>query len=404
MPFTLAEEEKIAIQDYFYYPDRYLADNAQSVLLNGVLPEGTKVSRVKWSDEDDEPRRHYIIPRGVDDEEIRIPITAIFADDPGTHSATLLRGHIFFHQTKDDLPKRLPHNFSVYCDSDDMAYRTMWEQIKAKPDYAVDEQLLGQFKKTVKYAVDSEGHPFYLKSHSAFIEGVVPLSNPVDQFAPQLYMGSPIFRSTFFSSAAVQTKRIDITRHVGDHLAQFLLVHGDNLPAMQMELLATEIIRQYLVQISARHIVHADIKSTNICVKQTQNEQHPFDIAFIDFDEAFRSDNISPMGNGTPGYMAPEFFNTQRDFERQEENAQNNIQAYALTRKLNYREFFSKASDVFALGVVLLKNLRLQPDSYWYNMALSMCQIEPLQRPSGEDIHQALEAMDITHRQNIDHR
>ena len=393
MPFTLCQEEIIAIQDYLYHPERYLAHDTLPFLSNGALPEGTKISRVKFSDTGNELPRHYIIPRGVHDEEIRMPITTVFANDPGEHSATLLQGNIFFHQNKHDLPKLLPHNFNVFyeSDDDDVVYRTMWEQIKAKPNYAVDQKILGQFKKTVKCAIDSEGHLFYLKSHSSFIDGEVPMSNLTEQFAPQLYMGSPVFRLTFFSSALAQIKRIDVTRHAGDDLAQFLLAHGDNLSAAQIELLAAEIIRQYLVQINYPQIIHSDIKSTNICVKKTENELKPFDITFIDFDEAFRGNNTPPMGNGTPSYMAPEFFRSQLDFERQEENAQNNIQAYARTRKPDYRQFFSKASDVFALGVVLLRDLQLNPDSHWYDLACSMCQIEPMRRPSGDEIHQALD-------------
>ena len=51
MPIVISEEEKIAIQDYFNHPERYISDEVLAALGGGV-PDGLKVSRAKRSDED----------------------------------------------------------------------------------------------------------------------------------------------------------------------------------------------------------------------------------------------------------------------------------------------------------------------------------------------------------------
>lgn len=398
MPIVISEEEKTAIQDFFNHPERYISDEVLASL--GVfLPDGSKVSRAKRSDEDGHliPRR-YIIPSGVHGETRYIAITTIFLDDPATHSATMIHGKIYFHQNKDDLPKKLPANFERYCDLDEdddledefiVAYRAGWVRALGKPDYVLNVSNMSLFKKTVKYAVDIENHVFYLKSHYALVEGGVSLSNNAEQYAPQLYMGPPVFRRTFLYRSC-QTKRIDITRDSGENLDEFMVTHIDELTSIEIELLAREILKQYLVQVNEKGIVHTDIKAANICVKINRAEGLNFDVVFIDWDEAFDSGTPCTMGNGTPGYMAPEFFKTPQDWERQLENIEVDLPTYCNTLKSNYKNLFSESSDIYALGIVLLYDLQLETSSPLYTLAKEMRHSMPSMRPSINRINEEL--------------
>jgi serine/threonine protein kinase len=142
--------------------------------------------------------------------------------------------------------------------------------------------------------------------------------------------------------------------------------------------------------------VHTDIKATNICVKFPPTEGLPFEVVFIDWDEAFSISTPSTTGNGTPGYMAPEFFKRLEDYKQQLENRAISINVYCSTLKSNYKDLFSEASDVYALGIVLLKDLHLEPSSPLYHLAQAMCHNTPSRRPSGECIHKALEDAALT--------
>lgn len=407
MLIVIPEEEKIAIQDYFNHPERYMGYEIYASLPGGLLPNGTKVSRAKFEPDEGHIPRQYIIPAGMDGEARSIPITTIFSGDPRTHSATMLNEKIYFHQNKDDLPKKLPANFDDYCEmSEDIdpedksyvAYKKARERVLGKPDYIFSFSDLARLKKTVKYAVDIEGNTYYLKSLSSIIAGGVPLPNRIEQYAPQLYMGPSIFRQTFFYRGAL-TKRVDITRDSGKNLDEFLFIHRNNF-SIEKELLAREVLKQYLVQINEKGLVHTDIKPANICVKIGCLPGRPFEVIFIDWDDAF-SIEAPGKGSGTPGYMAPEFFKTLGNFERQLENRAVDNTTYTNTLKVDYKNLFSELSDIYALGIVLLNDLLLERSSGLYHLAISMCQIDPSNRPSVESMREALELRAETTSQAI---
>ncbi len=399
MLIIISQKEKAAILDYFNNPRHYISEEVLESLPGGILPDGSKVSREKVTYQDGRPQpRHYVIPAGVVSEAHYIKITSPFLDDPGTHSATMVNGKIYFHQNKDDLPKTLPDNFEDYCDIDEdedqedesiLAYRAAWARVLRKPAYVLNDGNLGLFKKTIKYAVDIEGHVFYLKSHTSLVEGGVSLTKHTDQYAPQLYMGPPIFRRTdFFHNT--QIKRIDITRDSGETLDEFMLNHQDELTSIEIELLAGEILKQYLVQINEKGMVHTDIKAANVCVKITHKKRLQFEVVFIDWDEAFYIGTPCTMGSGTPGYMAPEFFKTPRDYERQLEQRAMGITDYCDTLKSNHKNLFSESSDIYALAIVLLEDLQLETSSSLYSLANAMRHSIPSMRPSGQYINEAL--------------
>ncbi len=397
MPIFISEEEKTAIQDYFNHPGRYSSDEVVAT-LSGGLPDGAKVSRAKSSYENPDIPTRYIILAGSDGLSRYIPIATPFLDDPGTHSATRVNGTIYFHQNQDDLPKNLPDNFEDYCEieADDsenkaaVAYRAFWERALAKPAYVHNLVGIGLFKKTVKYATDSDGHIFYLKSYASFVVEGLSLPNPVERYAPQLYMGPSIFRRAVFYGN-IQTKRVDVTRDSGENLEEFISSHQDALTSVTKELLAREMLKQYLVQVNEKRIVHTDIKPTNICVKTIDTEGMQFEVVFIDWDEAFSIGTSNILGSGTPGYMAPEFFKTPQDFERQVENRLAGIEIYFDSFKADYNNLFSESTDIYALGSVILGHLQLEPDSSIYQLVHAMCYNSPSTRPSREEINEALE-------------
>ena len=397
MPIFISEEEKTAIQDYFNHPGRYTSDEVVAT-LSGGLPDGAKVSRAKSSYEKADIPKRYIILAGTDGLSRYIPIVTGLLDDPGTHSATRVNGTIYFHQNQDDLPKKLPENFEDYCeiDADDsenestIAYRAAWERALGKPAYVHNLVDISLFKKTVKYATDSDGHIFYLKSYASFVVGGLSLPNPVERYAPQLYMGPSIFRRAVFYGN-IQTKRVDVTRDSGENLEEFISSHQDAFSSVTKEVLAREILKQYLVQINEKKIVHTDIKPTNICVKTTDGEGEQFEVVFIDWDEAFSIGTPNLLGSGTPGYMAPEFFKTPQDFERQLENRGAGIEIYFDSLKANYNNLFSESTDIYALGKVILCHLQIEPPSSLYQLVHAMCYNIPSMRPSSEEINEAIE-------------
>ena len=125
--------------------------------------------------------------------------------------------------------------------------------------------------------------------------------------------------------------------------------------------------------------------------KKTHIKKLRFEVVFIDWDEAFSIGTPDTIGTGTPGYMAPEFFKTPEDFERQLDNRGVGTTTYRNTLKSDYKNLFSEPSDIYALGVVLLDDLRLEHSSSLYFLVHEMCQSEPNMRPSGARINEALE-------------
>jgi serine/threonine protein kinase len=210
-------------------------------------------------------------------------------------------------------------------------------------------------------------------------------------------MGPSIYRQTFFDHRTL-TKKIDITRNSGQNLQKFISIHQNNLSPIQIEQLSAELLTQYLVQIQDKGLVHTDIKAQNICIKITERAEHPFEVVFIDFEEAFFIEAPSAKGRGTPGYMAPEFFKTRNDFEMQLENRGIDLLTYCNTLKLDFKSLFSVASDIYSLGFVLLNDLPLDHTSDLYHLAHLMCHSEADHRPSANDIRERLSAATIQSR------
>jgi hypothetical protein len=96
------------------------------------------------------------------------------------------------------------------------------------------------------------------------------------------------------------------------------------------------------------------------------------------------------MGNVTPGYTACEFFKTDKDYKRQLNNARRGV--YLASFKPDYKLFFSRSSDIFALGVVLLQDLKLESTSPLYSLARAMCRSDRARRPLPESINQVLDS------------
>ncbi|MCR9192280.1 MAG: hypothetical protein NXI01_06420 [Gammaproteobacteria bacterium] len=366
----ISKAEQSAIQDYFDHPERYMDAQNGAQFQNHSWPNGTKISRPKlFITENGESRfyRYYIIPINNEENICRIPIKTPHPDDPATdtHSATLQKNKLYFHQNKTDGPEYI---------------------LSAKWDDFLDTST----KNTVKYAVDSETNLYYLKSKMASgdYENSVAPPNDVYIYARNLYMGPSLFRRSPYRYAT-QTKRVDITRDAGETLFDFIPRRKNDISESDVKKLAIEILKQYLVQISNKNRVHADIKPLNICVKETQDQEQPFIITFIDFEEAFDANKHSLTEHSTVKYMAPEFFKTIEDFENQEKNWDIFPQTYMNTLIPDYQKQFSLASDIFALGTTL-KELPLPKESGLAALADAMRALHPEDRPSGTQLHLSL--------------
>ncbi len=413
MPIVISNEEKNAIQDYFEHPERYISEEWMHS-LGGQLPDGTKISREKVREHDSGQSRTlryyqshvsrcYIITDPQDGITVhQVPIQCLYPNDPGTHSATLLSGEIYFHQNKDDLPWKLPDDFEDRCDPPEdeeeakseayLQYKEAWAKSLGKPDYVLNRSKLeqGAIERTVKYAVNMHGERFYLKRDCLFGEADTTFSWPVEAHESKLRVGPSIFRKTTISTTSVGVKKTTISRDAGEVLDAFI-EKRQPLTNVQKEKIVKALLTQYLCQIYDEGLVHTDIKSSNICIKEnTSSEETPFIITFIDFDESFNIQEPRETGCGTVGYMAPEFFNTYEDYIRQIDNREISEEAYVSTLRSDHKKQFSVSSDVFALARVCLIYNLLSVDSQLSIVVQNMLKKAPEDRPTGNVLREAL--------------
>ncbi|MDF1678819.1 MAG: hypothetical protein P1U32_09020 [Legionellaceae bacterium] len=234
MTIIISGEEKRAIQDYFDYPERYMSESDLE-RLGGQLPNGAKISRKKESEETPGvivPRCYIITDPQDATTTYRIPMQNIDVNDPGIHSATRLSGEIYFHQNKDDLPKKLPENFEDYCEppeNEEEAKEEWYVQYKAgfiklleAPDYVLSRSKLGVFDRRIKYAVNTHGERCYLKSDSLIERAGTAFSDVCVAQDSGLYVGPSIFRCAPINDVLVLMKKIVITRDAGETLDVFM--------------------------------------------------------------------------------------------------------------------------------------------------------------------------------------
>lgn len=129
--------------------------------------------------------------------------------------------------------------------------------------------------------------------------------------------------------------------------------------------------------------MHTDINPSNICIKRSENG---FIVTYIDFDESFYSTDPQKSGRGTVGYYAPEFFLNPEMCAKQFEIRTQSEALLVSMLKPNFQEFFSQASDIYALGCVLLNDLKLTENSVYYSFVQRMCAPVPDDRPKAEEI------------------
>ncbi|MDF1678820.1 MAG: hypothetical protein P1U32_09025 [Legionellaceae bacterium] len=246
-------------------------------------------------------------------------------------------------------------------------------------------------RRRIKYAVNTHGERCYLKSDSLIERAGTAFSDVCVAQDSGLYVGPSIFRCAPINDVLVLMKKIVITRDAGETLDVFMEKPQQSLTSIQKEKLAKAILKQYLLQIYDAGLVHTDIKLTNICIKENRSSaEEPFIISFIDFDESFAVQNPRDTGCGTAGYMAPEFFNTYEDYTRQLDSRGISEAAYARTLRSDYGKLFSRASDVFALGTVCLAYDLLPVHSELFVLVQNMRKQAPEDRPSGDELREAL--------------
>jgi len=382
----ISEREKAALTQYFRSPLEHIAPEHYSLLPGGVLPECTKIISgtfiINPADNQTLERiRYFIIPLDTQGNVRRVLVENSFADDPKQHSATLLANDLWVHQSRLDLEiddNEFDENESIVSagnqeahDEEESINDNISDASSLKFEYtpqtkfrfyAKDSKHL-DYRCVVKsvYALDRQEYGF-IKSQS--------LAENVDtrRFLniPGLHVGPEFFRRET-THLGVRLKKLSLTYDAGNDLLSFMAERNFQLSPDLTRRLALEILEQYLQQICARQIIHSDIKSLNICVKERANAAQPFRVTFIDFDEAF-VDSSEDHGrhqyaNGTPGFLGPEFFNTPADFDNQFLHPDQ--RAFLQTLIPEWRTQFTCASDIFALGTTILNSVFLLNGEYF---------------------------------------
>ncbi len=180
----------------------------------------------------------------------------------------------------------------------------------------------------------------------------------------------------------MRKKLIEIQPYRGETLCDFI---DQEIPAQIIDDIAHNLIQEYINQIFNRGIVHTDINATNICIKEMV-------ITYIDFKESFFIDAL-PTGKGTPGYYAPEFFKEPTDHLRQLDIRAEGEEQLINALKPNFHDFFSPATDIYALGTTLIQALQLSKASPYYELAVMMTDADPVKRPASVDLQQILDAL-----------
>lgn len=351
MPLT--EDEKAIIQKYFASPQDYIqAEHIKLIPENLEYPDGTKITR---------GQRTLILPQQADEEDIVIPIKAD-ASDPVLHAATIFNNQRFFHQNaadSKDLLQTSAHSRDYYKDSTEY-----WKGIRA-------------CKTVVKSAINIQGQRYCLHSKSVVLGKFFP---DYEQFREvRKHVGYFLSETVAFRNNETYYKSIDIEPYHGQTLETLL-----NDPTVDKTVLPKQLMLAYLEQIADKNIVHTDINPNNICVNEAGA------ITFIDFENAFIIDKHQSKGLGTPGYMAFEFFKRPEDCLQQMDIRRRGEADWLAALHSNFRSLFTPASDIFALGQVLLNDLQLPHDHEYHALATQMICETIENRPSGEKLRDAL--------------
>lgn len=391
----ISETEKSILLEYFMNPQDYISSEDINFLPEGKkYPDGSKITCDKDGD-----GRVLIIPK-ENFKNIIIPLINIYREDCKQHSATLINNKIYFHQNsneyKEPLNKNIRYNVGDFFDIFNkknsgipVATLTKSEGINLKNNistrkkenyYKYDTQInLDNFvkiKTVVKTATDLKGERYCLISKTSNEPTLLSINTKVRNKIG-FYSSNPVISRMDQDNKLYKT--IDIVPYKGKTLWNYI-----DDTEIDKSLLAEKLIQAYLEQIADNDLVHTDINPNNICIDENAI------ITYIDFENAFVFGAQISSGLGTPGYLAYEFFKKPEDCDRQLEIRGQGQRAFLDVLKPNYRELFSPATDIFALGKVLIQDLELKPTDRYYALAMQMLNNED-QRLSLESLRETFQ-------------
>lgn len=408
---TIEPVEKTILMQYMLQPLDYVEEQYHCYFPQNTCLEHTKITRGLTDAE--HLSRYFLVPLNLSDATfISVPFSHVAQHDSLKHSCTFVGNKYFFHQNEDDLPKVRNNKIASTCESDNSSsesedeheYLTKIEQKDASIKHeqrlrfkahfrelratrALDKNYLRNqpasnlIRNVVKYAVDEEGFDYILKSSSSS-QGYIPLQSFIIN-RPNHFR---FYRNTAIGSHA-QIKCIDIKPYYGNNLSDFLA--GYNGPKCIISSIIYEMLAQYIQQIYKEKLVHTDINPSNICIQRVNSK---IQVHYIDDEEAFLidSDISQRSGRGTAGYYAPEFFIASESYQHQLDLREHSECALVTALKPNFKNIFSQATDIYAVGRCILNCFRLYEGAPFYELVQQMCSMNPNSRPTGDEIENTL--------------
>lgn len=426
----ITKREKSIIKKYFLNPELYIPEEFKKYLPEDQYPDGSKITRGKLNQITDKFGRNLIIPvKGSED--IVIPLISHIHNDSMEHSATLINSKLFFHQNANESKELDEKKESVVYDIS--AFLNVVAEQKSDSEIAISTEvqnstdnsaenlrefliqrgllksknvkpinlsiknplkeanyykyqllrnpLLVLSKTVVKTVVDNETNRYCLISKAANQGKFLPDYKQLSEVRRKVgfFVSIP---GTFRNGALY--KAIDIVPYKGKTLLEYI-----NNSNTDISFLAEKLIQAFFEQIAAKNIVHTDINPNNICIDEEDV------VTYIDFEKAFIFGKQHSKGLGTPGYMAIEFFNRAEDFYRQIEIRDQGEQAWHKALKPDYRSIFCPATDIFALGKILLQDLALEDTHPYYDLAMQMTSIDIEERPKSWKLFRVLDQANL---------
>lgn len=381
---NISEVEKQALNSYFNNPAFYTYN--ETIIL--PLPDGSKITRPKKNG-----FRFLYIPNH-DDTYSEFIITKNITNDPMQHSAIIIDGKILYLQSKwsdfdlDDMPSK-PGWYSppeTEEKSEDRNLRVMMNNVRANaigvPEvYDLYNRIALGGKKVVKKVLSSEGEDMRMKSTIFFSAEEKNKINFTYNIASELYFFKPLIRKK-----DEVYKSIELMPYFGLDLHEYLFNNVDELNTQKKEKIILEIIRQYIIQINNKGIVHGDISLANICIKF---QEDIIVITFIDYESAFMQGETCIKNNSTPGYTAPELFKIPINVEQQLSLRSQGSAVYNNALIDNFGEHLNISTDIYSLGCVL-KAFTLSKASNLYPIINQMCEMSTSDRISINDLNYCL--------------
>lgn len=352
----ISENEKKIIHHYLSHPIDFIESKFHHLLPDQNYPDGAKLTRGKI-DEDEVIRRFLIIPQDDNNDSLIIPIETYIEGDLMHHSCTLVSSKMYFHDYSEDKKTYLTHR-------------------------KVQEGMIF-VKSVVKNAIDSAGIRYCLISKSA------PSMRFISELNPEVRerVGNHYYLSRFgiYRTNEYCYKKIEMVPFFGKSLSLYLT--EEVFLHEKKHLLTCAILKAYLEQISDKNLVHTDINSQNLCIKE---DVDGFQLTFIDFEDSFVAGAQLSNGLGTPGYLAPEFFKNPKHCNRQLEIRAGGEQSWINALESDFRRRFTVASDLFALGRLILDSIQIDACSPYFDLITSMCSFYCHDRPTPEKIKEVL--------------